>query len=150
MSALSPEVIIEFCKLCDWAHEVWLNHLALFDENPHWCVLRNSFANEELARISRISQEYSILQIAKLHDSPVVSGHITLGVEYIYKSGDWEPAIQTCPDSLNRLLRRCIYMLELTNEALLRLRIGNQGDLLARVGMTYASVDRARSTSIAV
>ena len=57
MHVLSAHVVVEFCKLCDWAHEVWLNHRELFDNNPRTTELMNSFAGEELSRLSIISKD---------------------------------------------------------------------------------------------
>ncbi len=92
MSALSKCVVVEFCKLCDWAYETWLHHRELFDNNPRAQELKQSFAGDELARLSIISQEYSLLQIVKLHDRAVVSGKITLSLEYIMDYGAWSDA----------------------------------------------------------
>ncbi len=78
MPSLSAPVVQEFCKLCDWAREVWLNHVELFDNNQREAELMNSFAAEEFARLSIISQEYSLLQIVKLHDKAVMDGNKTL------------------------------------------------------------------------
>jgi hypothetical protein len=89
MSALSPRVVEEFCKLCDWAYQVWLNHRTLFDDNPRATELQGSIGADALARLSAISHEYSLLQVAKLHDRAVVAGEVTLGVEYIVKYGGW-------------------------------------------------------------
>jgi hypothetical protein len=74
MTALSPHVAIEFCKLCDWAYQVWLNHRELFAENPRGAELQQSMAADALLRLSKISHEYTLLQIAKLHDRAVVAG----------------------------------------------------------------------------
>jgi hypothetical protein len=90
MSALSPLVVEEFCKLCDWAFQVWLTHRELFDENPNAAQLQASRGAEALARLSVITQEYALHQIAKLHDSAVVAGQITLGIDYIIKYGGWD------------------------------------------------------------
>jgi hypothetical protein len=58
MSALSSLVATEFCKLCNWAYECWLNHRELFDDNPRASVLQQSHAGPELERLSIISHEY--------------------------------------------------------------------------------------------
>jgi hypothetical protein len=94
MPALSPFVIIEFCKLCGWAYESWLNHRELFDDNPRALELQKSVAGDALDRLSVISQEYSLLQIAKLHDRAVVSGKITLSLEYVMTYGAWSPTVR--------------------------------------------------------
>ena len=89
MPALSSHVAIEFCKLCDWAYQVWLNHRELFDDNPRSGELQKSMAADTLLRLSKISHEYTLLQIAKLHDRAVISGEVTLGIEYVLKYGGW-------------------------------------------------------------
>ena len=109
MSALSPRVVKEFCKLCDWTFQVWLNHRELFDENPRAVELQKSMGAETLARLNTISQEYTLLQIAKLHDPSVVSGQITLGIEYIVKYGGWDQQLleklSGLADQLNEFAR---------------------------------------------
>lgn len=100
MHVLSAHVVVEFCKLCDWAHEVWLNHRELFDNNPRATELMNSFAGEELSRLSIISQEYSLLQIRKLHDKAVMNGNHTLGIEYILTWGGWSNSVRDRLQSL--------------------------------------------------
>ena len=83
MPALSHQVVIEFCKLCDWAYQVWLNHRELFDDNPRSAELQKSMAADAFLRLSKISHEYTLLQIAKLHDRAVIAGEVTLGIEYV-------------------------------------------------------------------
>jgi hypothetical protein len=41
--------------------------------------------------LSFITQEYSILQLAKLHDPALQKNTINLGLEYIRKHGGWDP-----------------------------------------------------------
>lgn len=95
--ALSAAVDLDFCMLCDKAHEYWLHHLELFDNNPRNTELMKSFAGEELVRLSIISQEYGLLQLIKLHDRAVMNGNITLGIDYVLTYGGW-------PDSVCRRL----------------------------------------------
>ena len=95
MSGLSPRVVGEFCKLCDWAHQVWLNHRELFDENPRADELQKSMGADALTRLKTISHEYTLLQIAKLHDRVVVAGEVTLGVDFIVKYGAWNQPVLT-------------------------------------------------------
>jgi AbiU2 len=94
MPALSHLIAIEFCKLCDWAYQVWINHRELFDDNPRGPELQKSLAADTLLRLSTISHEYTLLQIAKLHDHAVVAGQVTLGIEYILKYGGWDQPTQ--------------------------------------------------------
>lgn len=104
MPALSDTVIVEFCKLCDWAHETWLNHRELFEDNPREEELRKSWAGHTLARLSVISQEYSLLQVAKLHDAAVVSGKITLTIDYVVNYGAWNPSVLSQLEALQTKL----------------------------------------------
>ncbi len=118
MPALSAQLTTEFCKLCDWAFQCWLNHRHLFDENPRADELRQSKAGYAFDRLSIISQEYSLLQVTKLHDKAVVAGNVTLGIEYVTKYGGWDPAVQAklkgLADRLNdfaknlRAVRNCL------------------------------------------
>jgi hypothetical protein len=95
MSALSPHVVLEFSKICDWTFQSWLNHRELFDENPRSDELMKSMGGVALGRLSVISHEYVLLQIAKLHEPTVVSGQITLGIEYVVKYGGWDQSVST-------------------------------------------------------
>ena len=95
MSAHSPHVILKFSKICDWTFQSWLNHRELFDENPRSAELMKSMGGVALGRLSVISHEYVLLQIAKLHDPIVVSGQITLGIEYVLKYGGWDHSVFT-------------------------------------------------------
>ncbi len=92
--ALSVRLAEEFITICDWTHEVWLHHRELFDDNPRAAELISaSFTAHEFARLSIISQEYSMLQIVMLHDKAVVSGNLTLGIDYIVQYGGWSQPI---------------------------------------------------------
>lgn len=93
MPALSQQVAIEFCNLCEWAYEAWLNHRELFDRNDRADELKKSRASDCLHRLSVISQEYTLLQIAKLHDRAVIAGNVTLSIDYVLTYGGWSPQI---------------------------------------------------------
>jgi hypothetical protein len=92
--ALSATVVREFCNLCNRAHELWINHLELFDNNPRNDELMNSIARPEWVRLSIISQEYSLLQVVKLHDPAVMNGNITLGIDYVLTYGGWSDSVR--------------------------------------------------------
>src|SRR5437763_11120066 len=93
--AISTSDVVKFCELCGWAYEVWLNHRELFEKNPRATeLLKNSFTGYALARLSIISQEYSLLQIAKLHDKAVMNGNVTLGIEFVLKYGGWSNSVR--------------------------------------------------------
>lgn len=106
MPALSATVTLEFCKLCNWAYEAWVNHREFFDKNPRAIELQNSWAGEALARLSIISQEHALLQIIKLHDRAVMNGNVTLGIEYIISYGGWSESVQNNLEELAVKLNR--------------------------------------------
>lgn len=92
--AHSPLVIERFCALCDRAHECWLNHLELFDGNSRNTEFLESVIKDEWMRLFAISQEYSLLQIVKLHDPAVMNNNITLGIEYVFTYGNWSASVR--------------------------------------------------------
>ncbi|MGO9316403.1 MAG: hypothetical protein ACLPXT_07515 [Terracidiphilus sp.] len=102
--ALSASVVEEFCILCNRAHELWRNHLELFDNNPRNTELMKSIASCELKRLSVISQEYSLFQIIKLHDKAVMNGNITLGIDYVLTYGGWSNSVRPRLESLAKEL----------------------------------------------
>jgi hypothetical protein len=102
--ALSASVVREFCNLCNRAHELWINHLELFDNNPRNDELMKSIASPEWIRLSIISQEYSLLQVIKLHDKAVMNGNITLGIDYILKYGGWSDSVRDDLEALEKKL----------------------------------------------
>lgn len=101
---LSASVVEEFCNLCNRAHELWLNHLELFDNNQRLPELMKSIASCELKRLSIISQEYSLLQIIKLHDKAVMNGNITLGIDYVLTHGGWSDSVRPRLEALAKEL----------------------------------------------
>ena len=119
MPALSCRVVEEFCKLCDWSFQVWLNHRELFDDNPRASELQNSMGAEALSRLRIISHEYTLHQIAKLHDRAVVSSEVTLGVEYVVKYGGWDqPVLAKLTELANQLNQFARGLRALRNRAL--------------------------------
>ena len=119
MTAHSAKVITEFCKHCDWAFQVWMNHRLMFDDNPRAEELQKSMGADFLARLRTISHEYMLLQIAKLHDSSVVSGQVTLSIEYIIKYGAWsDDYAKTLKDYAKRLEKFAQNLRTVRNQAL--------------------------------
>ncbi len=47
-------------------------------------------AGEGLYRLSVISQEYLLQQIAKLHDPARQNGQDNLGIDYVFRHGGWD------------------------------------------------------------
>ena len=90
MSALTPRVVKEFCKLCDWAYEVWVTHRVLFDDNPDINLMMQGKSAHLLERLSIITHEYSLHQLIKLHDPAVQVGRVNLSLEYVVNYGGWD------------------------------------------------------------
>jgi hypothetical protein len=95
MSAHSEIVVYKFCDLCQWAYEAWRTHRTLFDDKPHTAKLRSSKGGNALYRISIITHEYSLHQIAKLHDPATQKGQANLGIDYMIRFGGWDVATKT-------------------------------------------------------
>lgn len=88
MNPISPDVAKQFCELCNWAYECWVTHKRLFDENKRTetTIARAKYFT---ARLSVITQEYSLLQICKLHDPAIQRGAVNITIDHIVRFGDW-------------------------------------------------------------
>lgn len=88
MEPISKDVAIKFCELCNSAYEAWVTHKVLFDENqtPAKNIGKSAYFT---ARLSIITQEYSLQQIAKLHDPAIQGNSLNLTVDYIVRFGQW-------------------------------------------------------------
>lgn len=104
INQLSAAVVRDFCTLCNKAHEYWLNHLGLFDNNPREAELSESIAKDEWARLYKISHEYALLQIIKLHDKADMNGSFNLGIDYMLKYGDWPNSAHSLLEALAKEL----------------------------------------------
>lgn len=110
MTALSNDLIEEFCELCNWAFQVWVTHRVLFDDNPRAAELQKSQGAPALKRLNTICHEYSLLQIAKLHDPAISFGRPTLGIDYIVNYGGWSEQmlikLKRLAEQLNKFERK--------------------------------------------
>lgn len=88
MNPMSPDVAKQFCELCNWAYECWVTHKRLFDENVKTETTIGR-ARYFTARLSVITQEYSLLQICKLHDPAIQKSAVNITIDYIVRFGDW-------------------------------------------------------------
>lgn len=88
MNPISPDVAKQFCELCNWAYECWVTHKRLFDENvkTETTIARAKYFT---SRLSVITQEYSLLQICKLHDPAIQKSAVNITIDYIVRFGDW-------------------------------------------------------------
>ena len=73
MDPISKDIALKFCELCNWVYETWVTHKFLFDENktPADNIGKSPYFTN---RLSIITQEYCLQQIAKLHD-PAIQGN---------------------------------------------------------------------------
>lgn len=88
MNPISPDVAKKFCELCNWAYECWVTHKRLFDENvkTETTIARAKYFT---SRLSVITQEYSLLQICKLHDPAIQNSAANITIDYVVRFGDW-------------------------------------------------------------
>ncbi len=105
MTALSKQVVNQFCQLCSWAHEAWATHRTMFDDNPSIESIRLIGHNSAfLDRISIVTQEYALLQIAKLHDPALQANQLNLTLEYVVRYGGWDAVTLTNLEKLKSQL----------------------------------------------
>ena len=89
MNPISKDVALKFCELCNWTYEAWVTHKRLFDENK----IPESNIGKCVAfthRLSVITQEYSLQQIAKLHDPATQRSSANLTIDYMVRFGEWD------------------------------------------------------------
>ena len=111
MSALSADIITEFCKQCDWTYRTWLFRKTLFDDNQHAAELQKSNAGPALKLLRIVTHEHSMLQIMKLHDPEKNSHQYNLSIEYILNNGSWpEPLLSQLTELAARLCDFAAYL----------------------------------------
>lgn len=93
MPALSSTIILGFCKLCSWANTVWVIHRTLGKNLNDKAISGRFRCPYVINDISIITQEYVLLQIAKLHDPAVQNGKNNLTIEYVMRFGGWDENI---------------------------------------------------------
>lgn len=122
MQKISKKIALEFCHLCEWAYEIWMTHRTLFDDNES--TERNIGKLKYFTRrLSCITQEYCLHQIAKLHDPATQGGSKNLTVNYMIQFGEWGERAREIESIEARLL-------ELPNHIkLLRNKILSHNDL---------------------
>ena len=93
MRPLTPAILHAFIAQCEWTYEAWATHRALFDDNSRRHSEELTRADNALGRISRMTQEYVLLQISKLHDPATQGAHENLTIAYLIEYGDWESSV---------------------------------------------------------
>lgn len=85
---MTRDIALLFCQACDWAYQAWVTHKYLFDLNDKKAeTLAKAVAFTE--RLSTITQEYSLQQIAKLHDPGEQGKSRNLSVDFVVRFGEW-------------------------------------------------------------
>ena len=92
MSTISREVADKLFEVCNWAHKTWVLHRTLYDDNPDLTKLGEGHHVSFLSDLNFILQEYSLQQIAKLHDPAIMKGRANLSLAHIVDSGGWDSA----------------------------------------------------------
>ena len=102
MNPISSDVAKQFCELCNWAYECWVTHKCLFDDNVK---KETTIGKPEYftARLSVITQEYSLLQICKLHDPAIQNSAVNITIDYIVRFGDWGQDVEYINRNVKRL-----------------------------------------------
>ena len=90
-----------FCELCQWVYECWLTHSHFFERLPVRLEEESNVPIEKfletpsgrcLHHLNEISQQYSLLQIAKLHDPARQGGNENLSIDFFVKQASWSEA----------------------------------------------------------
>ena len=118
MTKISPATQSDaqaFCEACQWAYECWITHANLFECLPERLREERNVTLADfletpygrcLDRLNTISQEYVILQIAKLHDPAVQGRSENLSVDFFVKQAFWSederPTIRELASELDR------------------------------------------------
>jgi len=94
------KIISKFCSLCSWVYEVWLTYKGLFDDNPNLKKFDKSKNVYLLKRLNIVLQEYSLLQIIKLHDPATLYGNKNTSIDYIVTNITWDEETRNTLNSL--------------------------------------------------
>ncbi len=81
-------LVLKFCECSFWAHDCWLFHRCLFDDNSDQDRTIGK-AKYFTSTLSEITQEYVLLQLAKLHDKVEINGRLNVTVDSVFNSHDW-------------------------------------------------------------
>ena len=108
-----------FCDLCQWVDECWTMHSNLFERLPEHLQDERNVPLDHfletpygrcLSRLNEISQQYVILQIAKLHDPARQGRNENLSIDFFVKQEFWSdeelPTIEGIGATLGGLYRQ--------------------------------------------
>lgn len=83
---------------------------ALTDDNRRLSRLKKSHYSTFVGVVGIVLMEYSLLQVAKLHDPAVMGQKITLSLDYVLKYGGWESATSARLQKLKTQLDGLLYV----------------------------------------
>jgi len=102
---MTKDIARLFYDVCNWAYEAWVTHKCLFENNDKATdILQMGIAFSN--RLSTITQEYALQQIAKLHDPAEQKKDANVSIDFVVKFGEWgcrEPEIEAIEERLVRL-----------------------------------------------
>ncbi len=85
---MTRDIALLFCRVCGWVYEAWVTHKCLFDQNDNKANTLQK-ATEFTKRLSTITQEYSLQQIAKLHDPHGKKPNQNVSIDFVVSFGEW-------------------------------------------------------------
>ena len=85
---MNRDIALQFCKVCCWAYQAWVTTKYLFDLNDKKADTIEK-ATAFFSRLLPITQEYSLQQIAKLHDPAEQKNDRNVSIEFVVKFGEW-------------------------------------------------------------
>lgn len=87
---MTKEIAEKFCEACNWAYEVWVTHKNLFDLNSEpSATIEKKHVIPFFNRLSIITHEYGLQQIAKLHDPAVTGKDQNVSIDFVVRFGEW-------------------------------------------------------------
>ena len=85
---MTRDIALLFCRVCSWAYQAWVTHKYLFDQNDKQTDTIEK-AIPFFNRLATITQEYSLQQIAKLHDPAKQKDDLNVSVNFVVRFGEW-------------------------------------------------------------
>lgn len=107
MTALPDKTAKRFFDLCDYLHEVWKFGLILFDNKTHPQIPPAALRGMHF--LNDMFNKYWMLELTKLHDSSLVAGKRTLGINTIIEMGGWDAVTQARLETLRDEMEKFVW-----------------------------------------